>query len=81
MTSPSALSLAEIPPGAEAVVSGIGGGRELAARLAGLGLIVGSQLKVLQNAGRGPMLVLVRDTRVALGRGEATRIAVTRVGG
>ncbi len=77
--TPPTLSLDELPSGTDARVAGIGGGRELAARLAALGLITGSQIKVLQNTGRGPILVLVRDTRVAIGRGEATRIAVSEV--
>jgi ferrous iron transport protein A len=41
-----------------------------------MGLSVGSRLKVLQNRGHGPLLVLVRDTRIALGRGEALKIMV-----
>ena len=37
---------------------------------------VGAPLVVLQNPGHGPMLVNVRDTRIALGRGEAMKILV-----
>ena len=31
-----------------------------------------------QNYGRGPLIVMVRGTRVALGRGEAAQIFVDR---
>jgi Fe2+ transport system protein FeoA len=34
---------------------------------------------VLQNPSRGPLLVLVRGTRIALGRGEAAKILVNEV--
>jgi len=31
---------------------------------------------MVQNFGRGPLIVLVRGTRLALGRGEAAKIKV-----
>lgn len=71
-----ALSLAELRAGAHAIVRGLRGGREVAGRLAGMGLVTGAHLEVLQNRGRGPLLVLVRDTRIVLGRGVAFRILV-----
>ncbi|MDX1665295.1 MAG: FeoA family protein [Candidatus Promineifilaceae bacterium] len=44
-------------------------------RLAELGLTPGATLRVLQNKG-GPLLVSVRDSRLALGRGMAALIDV-----
>ena len=41
-----------------------------------MGLSIGSKLRMLQNTGHGPLLVLVRDTRIALGRGQALKIMV-----
>ena len=35
-------------------------------------------MKVLKNFGRGPVLVKVHDTEVALGRGIAEKIVVTK---
>lgn len=52
------------------------GGAAFSGRLAAMGLVADSPLEVLQNRGRGPVLVLVRDTRIALGRGEAAKILV-----
>jgi len=46
--------------------------------MASLGLTEGSSVKVIQNFGRGPMIILVRDTRIALGRGEAEKIMVSK---
>jgi len=76
MTGPQPPTLDEIPSGTSVVVRGLGGGRVLATRLAALGLSIGSQVKVLQNRANGPLLVLVRDTRIALGRGQALKILV-----
>jgi ferrous iron transport protein A len=44
--------------------------------VAALGFTPGAEITVIQNYGRGPILVEVRQTRVALGRGEATKIVV-----
>jgi ferrous iron transport protein A len=51
----------------------------LVSRLASLGFTPGARLRVIQNIGRGPIIVSLRDTRVALGRGEATKIIVERM--
>lgn len=51
------------------------GGRRVARRLAELGLTPGVCLRVVQDAG-GPLLVSVRDSRVALGRGIASKLSV-----
>jgi ferrous iron transport protein A len=76
MGDPPAVSLAELPTGAHVLVRDLCGGRELAARLAAMGLVTGAHLEVLQNHGRGPLLVLVRDTRIVLGRGVASKVLV-----
>lgn len=77
----SCVSLAELASGAQAVVREVGGGKVFASRLAGMGLIVGSRLEVLQNLHHGPVLIRVRDTRIALGRGEAMRVLAEEVAG
>jgi ferrous iron transport protein A len=70
------VALDQLPQGATAVVRQLRGGDELAHRLVALGLTVGAPFVVLQNTRHGPLLVNVRDTRIALGRGEAARILV-----
>jgi Fe2+ transport system protein FeoA len=52
------------------------GGREIAGRLAALGFTIGAEMTVIQNYGRGPIIVLIRNTRIALGRGEASKVLV-----
>jgi Fe2+ transport system protein FeoA len=80
MSTPAAVSLDQLATGAGAVVRQLRGGNELNSRLAALGLAVGTRLVVLQNSGHGPMLVSVRETRVALGRGEAMKVLVEATG-
>jgi ferrous iron transport protein A len=57
------------------------GGRHFLSRLAALGFTPGARLRVMQNFGHSPIIVNLRDTRVALGRGEATKILVERLVG
>jgi ferrous iron transport protein A len=76
MSLRTAVPLSELPPHTKAVVRRLAGGRPFAGRLAAMGVVVDSPLEVLQNGGHGPVLILVRDTRIALGRGEAAKILV-----
>lgn len=69
-------SLRELLTGQGALVAALTGGHELVARLAALGLTPGAALQVAQNPGHGPVIVLVRDTRLVLGRGEAAHVLV-----
>jgi ferrous iron transport protein A len=68
--------LDHFPTGSHGYVHELLCGRRLAGRLAALGLTLGAELEVLQNSGRGPVLVQVRGTRLALGRGQAGKILV-----
>jgi ferrous iron transport protein A len=55
------------------------GGQSFTSRLAAMGLVKNVRLEVLQNSGRGPVLVRVHNTRVALGRNEAMKVLVEEV--
>ncbi len=78
MTQKEPVPLDRLPVGSRAVVRQLGGGREFANRLSAMGLSLGAAITVLQNSGHGPVLVLVRETRIALGRGEAMKILTRR---
>jgi ferrous iron transport protein A len=52
------------------------GGKDFTGRMAVLGFVPGSVVTVIQNYGRGPVLVTVKDVRIALGRGEALKVLV-----
>lgn len=72
------ISLSEMTTGDDATILAIQGGRMVNNRLASLGFTPGVQVNVTQNYGRGPLIVTVRGTRVAIGRGEAAKIIVER---
>ncbi|HID87286.1 MAG TPA: ferrous iron transport protein A [Anaerolineae bacterium] len=73
------VPLSHLHPGEEGIVQGLAGGHGLVGRLASLGFTPGVRVTMVQNFGRGPVIVLVRDTRVALGRGEAMKVLVERM--
>ena len=80
MTGHGVVSLDRLSKGGTAVVRQLLGGSEVKGRLSAMGLAVGAPLVVLQNTGRGPLLVSVRNVRIALGRGEAMRVLVEERG-
>jgi ferrous iron transport protein A len=69
-------ALSAVPAGRQAEVHSLLGGREFRSRAANLGFTVGAPLTVVQNYSHGPMLVSLRGTLVALGRGEAAKVLV-----
>lgn len=72
----SSLNLGSVPSGGSVFIRALTGGHSFVSRLASLGFTPGADLRVLQNSGHGPVLVVLRDTRVALGRGEAGQVFV-----
>ncbi len=50
--------------------------REITKRLLDLGLTKGCTFKVIQGRSRGPVLVEIRGTRIALGHGLASKVLV-----
>lgn len=71
------LQLMEIEPGRKAVIRKLEGGRSVRARLAALGFTPGATVSVIRSSDHGPLLVSLRGSRVALGRGEAASILVS----
>ena len=74
------LPLTNVRSGQPVVLVQISGGHRVAHRLAELGLTPGVQLEVLQNKG-GPILLAVRGTRLAIGRGMANKVMVRSLEG
>ena len=70
------VSLSTVKSGDSVEIKWMAGGHHFLSRLASLGFTPGARLRVVQNYGRGPIIVKVRETRVALGRGEADKILV-----
>lgn len=69
-------ALALLPPGGTAVVAALPESRGAAARLISMGLTPGSEVRMLQNRGRGAIILEVHGARLALGRGQAEKVDV-----
>jgi ferrous iron transport protein A len=70
------ITLASLAGGASGRVRDLHGGQDFLARMAALGFTPGAEVTMVQNFGHGPVIVAVRDTRIALGRGEAGKVHI-----
>lgn len=68
--------LEQLPPETRAVVAALPSSPGLARRLIAMGLVPGSEVRIVQNRGHGPLIVEVHGARLALGRGQAARVLV-----
>lgn len=66
--------LTEVSPGERVKVVSTGGGQHFVQRLADLGVVPDTEIQLLNNS--GPVIVALGNTRIALGRGMASRIFV-----
>ncbi len=69
--------LTQAPVGQQVQLVNIDGGRKLNHRLVEMGLTPGVNIRILQNSG-GPLLLAISDSRIALGRGMAHKVNVTK---
>jgi DtxR family Mn-dependent transcriptional regulator len=69
-------TLGKLPAGETAVIKTCGGGGGSLGRCLSLGFTPGSVIKMMENYNRGPVLVRVRGTEVAIGRELADKICV-----
>lgn len=74
----SLVHLSALQQGETGMIYDFEAGHTLVSRLSALGFTPDVRVTMLQNFGHGPVIVSVRDTRIALGRGEAGRIRVRR---
>lgn len=72
------ITLSDMASGEAATLLVFKDGQMVNNRLASLGFTPGVTVKMLQNFRRGPLIVIVRGARVALGRAEANKIIVER---
>ncbi len=70
------ISLSDVKTGKSAIIKQLSGGKEFTNRVAALGFTLGTKITVLQNFGAGPVIIELRDSRIALGRGEARKVLV-----
>lgn len=70
------IPLAMLNEGDEGQVREIKGGRGLIRRLSELGFIGGEKIRILHSHSSGPILVEIKDSRIAIGRGVAMKIII-----
>jgi ferrous iron transport protein A len=78
MTQNRMVSLGDLQVGEQGAVVTLEGAPGAIGRMAALGFTPGATVGVVRNDGRGPLIVTVLDTRIALGRGQAERVRVRR---
>ena len=77
LNSLTEITLINIPFDTNVIVAHIRAGFKATQRLSGMGITPGIQIKVLSQAPfRGPIQILVRGTRLAIGYGLAMKIFV-----
>jgi ferrous iron transport protein A len=69
-------ALSDLPIKKCVLVRKLRGGKDFTSRMSALGFTPGTVVTVIQNYGHGPVLVTIKDVRVALGRGEALKVLV-----
>ena len=71
------MSLIEIKDGQAGIIVSVLGGKMLTKRLADLGLTSGTEIKVIgRTLFSGPVQIEVNGSRVVIGKGLASKIAV-----
>ena len=70
------MPLAMAHPGECLKLVALHGGQTVRKRLADLGLTLDMPLRVVQGNGHGPLIIAVKDTRLAIGHGMAHHIMV-----
>ena len=70
------MTLSIINPGEEVTLIDIDGGRGIRSKLYSMGLVPGITLKILNRNGSGPVMIALKDSRLAIGRGMAEKIIV-----
>ena len=76
MTEHSFRSLDEVPVDQRVRVCKLRGGKDFVSRMTALGFEEGAEVHVIQNSGYGPLIALVQESRITLGRGEAVKVLV-----
>jgi len=70
------MPLTMVNPGQEVTMIDILGGRGIRSKLYSMGLVPGAAFTVLSRNGGGPVMLRVKDSRLAIGRGMAQKIIV-----
>jgi len=70
------MVLSSVKTGNEVTILDINGGRGIRSKLYSMGLVPGTKLTVLNGNTKGPVMISIRDSRLAIGHGMAQKIIV-----
>ena len=73
-----ARPLSALPVGSRGTLVNLAVDPEALRRMVSLGFTPGTEITIVQNPKYGPLIVLLRNIRIALGRAEAQKILVRR---
>ncbi len=73
----NSMLLTDTPIEIPLIVTAVNAGRTAQARLASMGILPGEKLMVLRNDINGPLVLEVKGTRVAIGRGLCQKVMVS----
>jgi ferrous iron transport protein A len=73
------MTLADTSSGERVRIVEIKAGRSVRGRLLGMGIMPGSEIRVLSGGRGGPVIIAQNDCRMALGLGMSKRVVVSRM--
>jgi len=73
----ASMTLTSAPLNTALVITEINAGREAHSRLSSMGILPGKRIKIMRRDSRGPLLLDVSGSRVAVGRGLSEKVIVT----
>jgi Fe2+ transport system protein FeoA len=79
MEATSTRPLSQVEEGQTVSVICIDGGRGLRSRLTAMGLLPNIVVRMVRNGRGGPVVISIKNSRVALGRGVADKIRVVHI--
>jgi len=71
--------LTDVRSGEKVRVAKVDGGLRVTSLLSDLGIFAGTEIELIRGNGRGPVIIRIGPSRLALGRGVAEKIVVDRI--
>jgi Fe2+ transport system protein FeoA len=76
MKTGNIIPLSQAAEGQMVSVVSVDGGRGLRGRLTAMGVLANVQIRVVHNGRSGPIVISIKNSRMAIGRGVADKITV-----
>lgn len=73
------MPLSAVPSGKTVKIVAIDAGHSLKNRLASMGVLTHSVLRILRNEGAGQLIVAIKNSKIILGRGASGKIMVAEI--